>query len=114
MGRWLAIAVLFVAACKEEDEPDPVEEDRVEIILDLEGELASGTSLYGEHCEGCHGADGLGGIGTNLVEQLAILSKEDVVRTIVEGRGVMPEWGQTQSNQDIADVVAYLYDAFGP
>jgi mono/diheme cytochrome c family protein len=113
MGRWLAVAMLFATACKEEEEPAPPEEDRVDVILGLEGEIASGTSLYDEHCAGCHGADGLGGVGTDLVEQLAILSEEDVVRTIVEGRGIMPAWGETQSDQEIADVVAYIYDAFG-
>lgn len=112
MGRWLVIVCLVGAACKKE--PEPVEEDRVEVILTLEGDITNGAALYDADCASCHGADGMGGVGSNLVEQLTILSKEDVVQTVVEGRGVMPEWGLTKSDEEIADVVAYLYDAFGP
>jgi mono/diheme cytochrome c family protein len=97
---------------------DRVDEDavapRVEAVLMLEGDAASGEALFGETCFTCHGADGAGtDRAPSLYDRVPMRPDESLVRTLVQGRGAMPDWGETFDDGQLADLLAYLRATFG-
>jgi cbb3-type cytochrome c oxidase subunit III len=84
--------------------------------LTTRGESTHGHSLFLRNCAGCHGMNGRGGIapeiGNPVFQQAA--SDDLIVRTIRYGRvaTAMPGFQRPEapalSDQDLADVVAYL------
>lgn len=73
--------------------------------------LASGKTLYAQHCAVCHGADGAGGVGVplNLPDFLAVASDKYLEITIREGRPgrVMPAFPRL-GDTEIDALVAHL------
>jgi len=64
-----------------------------------------------QNCGGCHGAEQQGLTGPALIDSLKRLSKEEFVRTVLEGRPAkrMPGFGQLNSvTTHIDDLYAYL------
>jgi len=112
MKFWLMLAPLVLAAgCgdKGEDTADPITE-----ILALSGDASSGEELYPSHCAACHGADGEGGTAPSMTELIPPLSDEEIVDAIYGGTsGGMPAYSAQLSEQEIADVLAYLVANFG-
>lgn len=79
--------------------------------LDLEGDAARGAALFSSRCAVCHGDDGSGGSqGVNIADHVPYHSDEDLVELLAEGEGRMPAPGL--SDQEIADVLAYLRATF--
>jgi mono/diheme cytochrome c family protein len=85
-------------------------------VLTLPGDASNGLSLFLRNCAGCHGMNGRGGIAPeigNPVFQRAA-TDEFIIRTIRSGRvaTAMPAFQRPEasafSDQDIADVLAYL------
>lgn len=75
-------------------------------ILSLTGDAANGETLYAAQCAGCHGVDGSGtGAGPNITGEEV---EDEVVDIIVNGEESMPAFGDSLSDQEIADVLAYL------
>lgn len=78
-------------------------------------EAATGEEIYLEVCSRCHSADMSGGVGpalgpgSNAAEQ----SDEYLVTTISAGRGRMPSFRQTLSEEQIDRVVGYLREQQG-
>lgn len=74
----------------------------------LVGVAARGAGIFEHNCQACHGQDGIGGHGPKLSNN-PILKHEDLFwDTVLHGRGPMPAWGTVLSQQDIADVHAWL------
>ena len=72
------------------------------------GVATRGGSIFAHNCQACHGVDGAGGMGPKLVKN-PILKHEDLFwDTVLNGRGPMPAWGAALSEQDIADIFAWL------
>ena len=68
--------------------------------------------MYASTCADCHGADGGGtSRGPALAEEVREESDEDLVDQIVNGGGDMPP--QDVSDQEAADVLAFLRETFG-
>ncbi len=91
-----------------DDPADPsgdVEETRAQTILALTGDASAGTATYQTNCQGCHGADGDGPVGTNL--QGWVMTEESV-NAIIDGKGSMPGFGNYFTDQEIADLVAFV------
>jgi mono/diheme cytochrome c family protein len=114
--RWWAWAVVIAAACEELEERST--DERVEAILALDGDPASGEAIYAETCAGCHAESGLGvddptepGIGENLTEVVEAEDDTEFVRAILEGEGEMPAFADELSDEEIADVLAYIHEA---
>jgi cytochrome c oxidase cbb3-type subunit 3 len=82
------------------------------------GDPQHGSSVYGAYCASCHGVAGRGGSHAgSIVDDLFLnLVSDQYLRTIViVGRPELgaPDWrgnvlGQPMSQQDVADVVAWL------
>ena len=87
-------------------------------VAQTEGDPERGGQLYVENCAVCHGVDGTGRIGARLEAFSGIDPSAVITQTVVQGieGTVMPAWGAANggplSDQDIADVVAYVVTAF--
>lgn len=104
----IAALSLAVAACGE-GEPNP----RTEDILALTGDVAAGEPIYQANCASCHAADMTGGTGPNLIEEVSEHSDEDILNTILNGEGPMPAFDETLSDQEAADLMAWMRDTAG-
>ncbi|MGC3973417.1 MAG: c-type cytochrome [Nitrospira sp.] len=74
----------------------------------LTGLPASGSALYAHNCQACHGADAAGGVGPKLAGNMILKHEGAFWETVLHGRGPMPAWGAVLSQQDIADIHAWL------
>lgn len=72
----------------------------------LEGDAAAGGPIFATNCSSCHGADGTGGSGPSLVDSTYAEAK--TVDIVTNGDGDMPAFSGSLSDQDIADVAAYV------
>lgn len=85
------------------------------------GNLTQGAALYARSCTGCHGQQGEGGIGPNLRSSGYLIGAgaRAIFETIAYGRPgtQMPAWrqgsGGAMSDQDIMDVMSFLYSLVG-
>jgi len=86
-------------------EPDPQD---VSAILALTGDSTNGAAAFNSTCgnAACHGSDGESGPAADLSAFIGVQSNEQIAKTIKFGQGSMP--GQALSDQQIADVLAYL------
>lgn len=72
------------------------------------GVAGRGAGIFENNCQACHGQAGIGGAGPTLAKN-PILKDHDLFReTVVHGRGPMPAWGAILSEQEIADIHAWL------
>ncbi len=73
--------------------------------------IEEGKKIYQQKCAACHGPDGTGSIGPNLVDEEWKYggSDREVMISIKNGRpGGMPAWGNTMSEDDIWKVIAFI------
>ena len=72
------------------------------------GAAGRGAGIFEHNCQACHGQAGSGGVGPKLAKN-PILKHDDLFwETVIHGRGPMPAWGSVLSEQDIADIHAWL------
>jgi mono/diheme cytochrome c family protein len=87
---------------------------RVQNVLRLTGDSAQGGATFAERCSRCHGEDGRGSsFAPSLYERVPMRDDESIVQTLILGRGQMPSWGGTFSDQQLADILAFLRMTFG-
>jgi len=86
-------------------DPSDTGETRAQTILALIGDASSGNATYDTNCSGCHSADGSGGVGTNIQ---GWTFGEESVNAILDGKGSMPGFGSFFTDQEIADLIAYV------
>ena len=108
MGRaWTAVAAagVLALACGGPEDVSGLG------ALELDGDATRGEALFAFHCASCHGADGSGGSqGVDLREEVPHHSDRELVRIMANGTGIMSAPGLT--DQEIADVLAYLRETF--
>lgn len=81
----------------------------------LTGDAASGEAIFGDNCVFCHGADGSGTTAPPFADLLPALTKQQAADAIVNGTDEgMPAFDGQLTEQEIADVVRYIYDNFAP
>ncbi|ODT45694.1 MAG: hypothetical protein ABS70_02575 [Nitrospira sp. SCN 59-13] len=74
----------------------------------LTGLPARGAGLYAHNCQACHGEGAAGGVGPKLAHNMILKNEGAFWETVLHGRGPMPAWGAVLSQQDIADIHAWL------
>ena len=79
--------------------------DPVDAILALTGDSAAGMTIYSDNCAICHGDSGEGGTGEPLN---VTIPTETIVETVYYGEGIMAAYSETLTDQEIADVTAYV------
>ena len=83
------------------------------------GDPERGGQLFVENCAVCHGVDGEGRVGARLESFPGIDVSATLRQTISQGvpGSIMPAWSEAKggplSEQDIADISAYIVSAFG-
>ena len=82
---------------------------RVDDILALEGDPVNGAEVYAANCASCHAADGSGGSGPNIQGED---EDAEVAEVVLEGEEDMPAFDGDLTDQEIADVVAYVTGGF--
>jgi polyvinyl alcohol dehydrogenase (cytochrome) len=70
----------------------------------------TGRAVYEERCASCHGSGGEGSSGPSLAGVADRLSVEDHTAIVRDGRGQMPGWDGTLTDEEIEAVVAYERD----
>ncbi len=78
--------------------------------VDRPDEAASGEEIYLQVCARCHAPDLSGGVGPAIGPDTISASQppEFLEAVIVQGRGRMPSFGRTLSDDQVARVVAYV------
>jgi mono/diheme cytochrome c family protein len=75
------------------------------------GDVFNGRDVYRSHCASCHGTNGAGEIGNapdfTIGEGLLQLDTT-LLRSIANGKGVMPGYRGILSDEDILDVISYI------
>lgn len=69
----------------------------------LTGDPAAGQTLFDDNCAACHGTDGTGGSGPDITGS----ASGDIEDAVTNGKETMPAFPDF-SEQDLADVVAYI------
>jgi cytochrome c551 len=80
---------------------------RVDDINALEGDSDNGAIVFADNCAACHGADGTGGSGPDITGED---DQDEVTDVVLNGEDEMPAYDGDLSDQEIADVVAYVLD----
>jgi mono/diheme cytochrome c family protein len=104
------VGVILLGACKGDSGTDTgTPPSRNDAILALTGDAAHGQEVYtAEACGSCHGATGGGGIGPVIG---TTTDPETMVDNLLNGKGAMTSYAEL-SDQDLADLVAYVTGGF--
>ena len=81
--------------------------DRALRIAKLSGEGETGKPLYNDLCSRCHGLDGRGGKGANLIKHRSHHDDAELIDSVIEGGGGMPSF-RSLEDQELADIVRYI------
>jgi cytochrome c6 len=77
-------------------------------IAALSGDSANGKTLYENNCQVCHGPNGKTGTANKDIVHEAKDETTEAISTILDGDGTMPSWRAQLTNQQVADIIAYL------
>jgi quinoprotein glucose dehydrogenase len=74
-----------------------------------------GAQLYSQNCSACHGAnrEGMSGAVPSLNGVVQRLGEQTIMETVASGRGQMPAFGGTLSNDQLTEIIAYLANPEG-
>jgi mono/diheme cytochrome c family protein len=85
--------------------------ERVDGILELDGDVGAGEAVYDQHCENCHGTDGQGTDEHPGVVDEMHHGDAMILTWILDGKGAdMPAFSADLDDQDAADLLAFLRD----
>jgi quinohemoprotein ethanol dehydrogenase len=103
-----------------ETETEPTESEEAEGGKEAEGgetaaagapDAMAGAEVFSENCSTCHGADGLGGNGgPDLTTMPKAKEQAGAEEQVTNGGGGMPAFGGTLSEEEIANVAAYVVE----
>ena len=72
------------------------------------GDNTRGEGLYNASCVVCHGPRATGGIGPRLAGNPVLSNEQAFWKTVYDGRHVMPHLKDALTEQQIADIQAWL------
>jgi len=93
---------------------DAVDENTVTLLVSAD-DLGEGRSIFQRSCASCHKENGAGDVGPNLTDDYWLHGNDirDVFKTIRYGINAMPQWQNTYSNKQIAQVASYVKSLHG-
>lgn len=93
---------------------EAVDENTVTLLIAPE-DLAEGKKFFITSCASCHKQDGAGDVGPNLTDDYWIHGNDvkSVFKTIRYGINAMPQWQNTYSNKQIAQLTSYVKSLHG-
>lgn len=93
---------------------DAVDENTVTLLTSAE-DMAAGKVIYMKSCASCHTESGAGNVGPNLTDNYWIHGNDvkSVFKTIRYGINAMPQWQNTYSNKQLAQVTSYIKTLVG-
>lgn len=88
---------------------EAVDENSVTLLTD-EADIAKGKAIFAKSCAVCHKEDGGGIVGPNLTDDYWLHGHDikNIFKTIRYGINAMPQWQNTYSNKEIAEVASYI------
>ena len=84
-------------------------------IAAVTADSTKGQTVYDANCKVCHKADGKGDAAAGYPDLHMPVAKNPIAamaQQVIDGNGTMPGFGGTLTNQQIADVLAYLKATF--
>lgn len=112
---WIILLFLF----NKETAPEPVVVDPAVVASISKDYPTIGKQIYdqgagGPACQGCHGANGEGGVGPKLAGNEKLLKDPVYVHTVlVNGKGGMPAYGTSLDDKQIYAVANYVLNTWG-
>lgn len=101
----LGIIFLLVTACVK---PKPIlPEKNPEGYKQEEAKVYSGQELYQQKCVSCHGSDGKLGVAGAKDITASMLSLDERIQLITNGKNTMPAFGPQLSEEEIKKVAEY-------
>jgi len=93
---------------------ESVDENTVTVIKDA-GQLAAGKAIFLKSCVACHKEDARGDVGPNLTDDYWLHGGDikSIFKTIRYGINAMPQWQNSYSNKEIAEVASYVKSLHG-
>ena len=86
-----------------------VDAEEIQEIVSLEGDEEVGEELFTSYCAGCHGADGTGDRAPSLLRKRIVEMTTEENAIEIQRRMRIEGLSGVLSNQDIADIISYLY-----
>jgi cytochrome c oxidase cbb3-type subunit 3 len=88
---------------------DAVDENTVTLLTGAD-DLAEGKAVFMKSCASCHTESGAGNVGPNLTDDYWMHGNDvkSIFKTIRYGINAMPQWQNSYSNKQIAQVTAYI------
>ena len=88
---------------------DAVDENTVK-LLTVPDEIAAGKEIFLKSCIACHKEDARGDVGPNLTDEYWLHGGDvkSVFKTIRYGINAMPQWQNSYSNKQIAELASYV------
>jgi len=88
---------------------DAVDENTV-VILKSPEDVSAGKTIFQSSCIACHKESGAGDVGPNLTDDYWMHGGDikSVFKTIRYGINAMPQWQNSYSNKQIAQVASYI------
>ena len=76
-------------------------------------EVATGEEIYLQLCSNCHGPQLQGGVGPALGPGSGVVGRPDefLRMTIVSGRGAMPSFDSSLSDEQVERLIGYIREA---
>ena len=93
---------------------EAVDENTVSLLTDP-ADIEEGRMVFIKSCASCHKESGAGDVGPNLTDDYWLHGNDmkNIFKTVKYGINAMPQWQNTYSNKQIAQVASYIKSLHG-
>lgn len=93
---------------------EAVDENTVSLLTDP-ADIEEGRMVFIKSCASCHKESGAGDVGPNLTDNYWLHGNDmkSIFKTVKYGINAMPQWQNTYSNKQIAQVASYIKSLHG-
>jgi mono/diheme cytochrome c family protein len=102
----------FINIGRPASQPPSVQPEPRPAASDGGGEVQS-AQLFAQHCAGCHGRNGGGGVGPALAGNARLEDASHVIRSLLEGPGIMSALRDQLSDEELAAVASFVRMSWG-